>query len=175
MHQTQGIHTGVTQPPYFRMRRGEIDNCSHAEPRMLMAIHHPHYMQPGVPRMEQSVRIVTNSADEPLLIQKIVDTRRNPGINLGLSLQALHIGNVTWPAGTFMQVSSQHRVTEGTPVTVISADQVQSLGPLRMSAFALPADEREPFIIHGHYSFEVEKIVGSICMDEIRDRVAKLE
>ena len=165
----------ATSAPHFSAMPGGLESCSAAEPRMLMAIRHPHY-QVGSTffGINQAVRIVSDETGQPLLIQKNADARPNRGIHLGMSLQDLQIGKVVWPAGTLMQVRSPHRIENSKPVSVISPDQVRALGPLRLSAFALPPEEREPFIEMSHYDAFLADVIGNVSMDEIRDSVSAL-
>jgi hypothetical protein len=160
---------GNTLAPHFESMIGTSEACSAAEPRLLAAIRHPEYVGDA----EQSIRIVNDEAGEPLLIQKNVD-RRIKGIRLGLSLQELIIGNTTWPAGTLLQVRSPHKVEHAEPVTVISADRVDRVGILRLSCFTLPLDERAVFLEQDGYSSTDTRVIGSITMDEIRERVSAL-
>jgi hypothetical protein len=154
----------------FAAMVGGLETCSMAEPRLLEAIQHPEYPQVN----RQSVRIVSSEAGDPLLIQKNVD-HRVTGVNLGLSLQELTIVNTVWPAGTLLRVRSAHRVEHAEPVTTIAAHQISHLGVLRLSAFALPPDERQSVLHRDTYDDTDMRILGSITMDEIREHVVALQ
>lgn len=174
IQQSQQPYVG-TSAPHFSAMPGGLESCSVAEPRMLMAIRHLHY-QVGSTffGLDQAVRIVNDEAGQPLLIQKNASAKPGRGVNLGMSLQDLQIGKVVWPAGTLLQVRSPHRIENDEPVSVISADQVRALGPLRLSAFALPPEERQPFIEMSSYDAFLADVIGNISMDEIRDSVFAL-
>jgi hypothetical protein len=131
---------GVRDPfaPQFKAKLGRstTGSCAQAEELFLNALWSS---------ASRSVRIFLDTFGEPVLYEKSARMKYN-GARSGLALQDVTIGDITWPAGTLVEIKTRHNMTGDQSVMVTSHDQVESVAPLRLSAFTFPPQEREPFL-----------------------------
>ncbi len=154
-------HRGIARDKFaarFDATLGTTAACATAEGRFLDSL---------LSRTE-ATRIIVNESGDPLVFQKNVD-KKCIGERLGLTLRDLTIGRITYPSGILVKVKTPHHVTDHAPVTIMPHGQIEALGVLRVSAFAVPPASRDPFLVECDDGGEV----ADTTMDDIRDSVRR--